>query len=1365
MNMKRILLLIGLAVPLVFVATGVSALNFPGGNAVEVVQNVLGEAFGGNVDNQGEEDRDEVVERFREAAGAYAPGEHDCMRYICNERSSLSLSFDDGIHGLGCELWAQEEYGSSDCLTAMISRDEVLFEALDAQTRLQVQAVIDSGSEEPYAHCARSLCTPQREQTLANEIHFCEAIMDNAYHDWNWSCPMLRSYYIPDSEEYLAANLSDSQQLDCVEIVCQSPDFHYSVNDAAICRAWEELFSRDPGSCEAAQNAFLHTDGFLHGGVGAVLRAIMMEQRGIGYEGDGVNFFDIQTVAGMTPEEKQQCLDFIVDRGNRLSAEDEFLQQCDAFARVYAFDSISAQEQEMCREALGVQEEEHDDDMRARVSPFGNDVDEDDRQMWRCRYVISNNPSNNPSNNLAGPEGVAVDARLREIGELPNLVISDVDFSLGLGRVHVFVEQSGGEIGIIESFDVRAGWQANPNAQIGIDEEANFFRTIVRPAPQQDGRWQVTIETPGFSMPRGANGFVVELDVNREVHESSELDNRWVGSPVADYALDRPSVVGNGTEVHATVVQRFLNIDVPRPTVIIQWLDANGVIVDQGNIEGFPVEGLANTWHINESFLNPPAEAAVIILAVNRTRSPEELRYDNNEYEVTLLPDFFSVDEDVSRNGQRITIENDVPFRPYSGSIPVRLAWHGANGFISAEQVTARQSGETQEWVVNALLAAPASATSYEVIIDPERTILESQLANNSTWRNLDDEQLDVAEAEEEDEGEAYQPRVLPGNPLYAGKVVVRGVRLALNFSPEKKARLRMKFASEKLTEMGELEKKGKVERAAKHVPSYMKDVRKAVALADNIAEKDTPAAANVVKRGLRQYIEFRDKFDVLGDQLSGNQRLAANEQAEKLLKEVVEVSEDAFGAEVFKKVLDDVVKDVGSPAKQVEKLAILVAVEDAAEGKMKERARSAKESLARRYAARFARLDDVEREAVAKRIEEKAGDALDDIRALEEVRKQVKEPHVRTALVVVEKRVAEKIRKDWEEQSDQKRYLDAMRKSFDQPELRAFKRVLSEFDDGLSLQLLTPEEVEKRKAAVEEQELRGLPFIGDSDRSVNTEPILEPEDNPKAVNTEPILKPKVDEPVVQPLPTPTPASVPTPVSTPEPEPECGVASDCSDGNQCTTDQCVGGSCVNTERSACGTTEYSCTDGIDNDRDGEPDCDDSECFQDAACYTPPVVTEPTRPILLCNNDYLPVCDTNGVTHDNNCKAERAGATVEYDGACREPEQECRVDSDCNDSDACTQDRCLSNECVITNLNACGSTEYSCTDGVDNDRNGQTDCDDSQCSSDAACDTGIQCSTEYVCTYDAEVQAEQSYERGYAESNNLDIRYCGFCGLQ
>ncbi|MFT4702345.1 MAG: cysteine-rich repeat protein [Bradymonadia bacterium] len=154
----------------------------------------------------------------------------------------------------------------------------------------------------------------------------------------------------------------------------------------------------------------------------------------------------------------------------------------------------------------------------------------------------------------------------------------------------------------------------------------------------------------------------------------------------------------------------------------------------------------------------------------------------------------------------------------------------------------------------------------------------------------------------------------------------------------------------------------------------------------------------------------------------------------------------------------------------------------------------------------------------------------------------------------------------------------------------------------------------------------------------------------------------------------------------------CGddvVAGDeaCDDGNTVSGDGC----------SAICATETAaielCDDGVDNDGDGNADCDDTDCAAEPACET------------LTDED----CG-DGVDNDGDGNTDCADADCDADAGCA-PEIEVCDDGVDNDDDGlvdCEDDDCADNDVL------CPPSVEVCDDGIDNDGDGRTDCDDPDC---------------------------------------------------
>jgi len=150
-------------------------------------------------------------------------------------------------------------------------------------------------------------------------------------------------------------------------------------------------------------------------------------------------------------------------------------------------------------------------------------------------------------------------------------------------------------------------------------------------------------------------------------------------------------------------------------------------------------------------------------------------------------------------------------------------------------------------------------------------------------------------------------------------------------------------------------------------------------------------------------------------------------------------------------------------------------------------------------------------------------------------------------------------------------------------------------------------------------------------------------------------------------------------------------------------------------------SETACTDGVDDDRDGNVDCDDYDCDSDPAC------TETD-------------C-TNGADDDGDGDVDCDDYDCDSDPACIESNCSDGLDDDgdgeidCADYDCASEPHCMETDCsdgvddegdgdVDCDDTDCYSStecgETMCSDGGDDDGDGRADCDDSECTCDPAC---------------------------------------------
>ncbi|MGB0716526.1 MAG: hypothetical protein ACPGXK_11640, partial [Phycisphaerae bacterium] len=197
---------------------------------------------------------------------------------------------------------------------------------------------------------------------------------------------------------------------------------------------------------------------------------------------------------------------------------------------------------------------------------------------------------------------------------------------------------------------------------------------------------------------------------------------------------------------------------------------------------------------------------------------------------------------------------------------------------------------------------------------------------------------------------------------------------------------------------------------------------------------------------------------------------------------------------------------------------------------------------------------------------------------------------------------------------------------------------------------------------------------------------------------------------------------------------DCLVDADCDDGDICTDDTCDAGTCVITNNTAACDDGDNCT---ENDACAGGSCAGSvvdcgaqlcdpadgfckDCLVNADCDDGDICTDDTCDAGVCMfTDNNASCDDmNNCTENDACDAGTcAGSPVDCgvqlcdpaDGFCKD----CLVNTDCDDSDDCTDDTCDAGSCVYTDNTA------ACDDG-DN------------CTELDSCDGGVCAGTPVVC---------------------------------
>ncbi len=149
-----------------------------------------------------------------------------------------------------------------------------------------------------------------------------------------------------------------------------------------------------------------------------------------------------------------------------------------------------------------------------------------------------------------------------------------------------------------------------------------------------------------------------------------------------------------------------------------------------------------------------------------------------------------------------------------------------------------------------------------------------------------------------------------------------------------------------------------------------------------------------------------------------------------------------------------------------------------------------------------------------------------------------------------------------------------------------------------------------------------------------------------------------------------------------------------------------------------------CGDNLDNDSDGQIDCSDTDCVGDPSCAPGPCegIVCNTPPNDFCesnvavNHESMGVCTEGECRYPNsvtNCAAQNM---VCGSGQCVPPPDEICDDGADNDRDSSVD--CDDTDCAAAPN--CQTPPENCTDNIDNDVDGQVDCDDTDCTADPAC---------------------------------------------
>lgn len=185
---------------------------------------------------------------------------------------------------------------------------------------------------------------------------------------------------------------------------------------------------------------------------------------------------------------------------------------------------------------------------------------------------------------------------------------------------------------------------------------------------------------------------------------------------------------------------------------------------------------------------------------------------------------------------------------------------------------------------------------------------------------------------------------------------------------------------------------------------------------------------------------------------------------------------------------------------------------------------------------------------------------------------------------------------------------------------------------------------------------------------------------------------------------------------------ECESDSGCDDLDPCTKDTCEG-ECKHEEINDCVDDDQCCPSGCTTE---DNDC--GECVKDIDCIDNNECTKDECQDHECVNTQITSC-----VHNDDCCP--SGCVHSEDNDC--PVIDCESDSDCDDNNDCTTDKCVDNECEYSSVDD-GET---CDDGICCDG----DCEEPECESDSDCEDDDACRTNFTCQNAGDCDADCSWD--------------------
>lgn len=314
---------------------------------------------------------------------------------------------------------------------------------------------------------------------------------------------------------------------------------------------------------------------------------------------------------------------------------------------------------------------------------------------------------------------------------------------------------------------------------------------------------------------------------------------------------------------------------------------------------------------------------------------------------------------------------------------------------------------------------------------------------------------------------EISQPRLLPDSPFYFLKNWWQKIRLGLTFDPKKEARLRERFANEKLLELeGVIKKTNNVALIIRAKRNYEKELEGLEKISQNLEkEKNNPEVKSFLDKLIRHQLLHQKLLERLQEQVPPQAFEEIKNAREKHLEKFANVMLRLETKERLAERLEKAIENMkGGDFKEIKALEILKNLEEKVQNQeAKEAIQRARERILNRLQERVETMPERKKEILKDFIKELPGNKEEHLEILEDLKERLKDnEEIQNQLNQGREKILEKLSEKLEKKNCPKWNLPS-------PDFCSEGRIIIKKDENgcpLPPICVIPEKVEKKPRA-----------------------------------------------------------------------------------------------------------------------------------------------------------------------------------------------------------------------------------------------------------------------------------------------------------